>query len=145
MPGAKSSKRRNVSKRLWWLATKYWWSIFSLVTLAAATEYSCHSFMKRLAMLRTSLLIVAEKSQVRFSAGVFFSISSISSRKPMFSISSASSSITYSRCSSEIALRSSRSINLLGVGANVAYLSGNRYATIYCRNTKAAHAVAVFL
>ena len=66
-------------------------SIFSAPTFLLPTVISIGSFMYDFEILATSLGIVAENNQVSFSSGVCSSIPSISSLKPMLSISSASS------------------------------------------------------
>ena len=63
--------------------------------------------------------IVALNNQVLSRTGVFLSINSISSWKPMFSISSASSRTTYLICSRLIAFLSIRSINRPGVATTI--------------------------
>ena len=63
--------------------------------------------------------MVALNNQVLSRFGVFCKMNSISSLKPIFNISSASSNTTYFIWSKLIALRSIKSINLPGVATTI--------------------------
>ena len=93
--------------------------MFLLAVFTLPTVTSLGSFMYFLLTFRISVGIVALNNQVLSRAGVFFKMNSISSWKPMFSISSASSKTTYLICSRLMAFLSIKSIKRPGVATTI--------------------------
>ena len=98
--------------------TKYW-STKSVVSSFALILTTCGSCMNFSPIERIAFGIVAEKSSVCLSSGTFLIIDSMSSKKPMSSISSASSKTSVLTCDKSTVLRLMWSSSLPGVPTKI--------------------------